>query len=582
MNDLDKKAFLRKYEDEYRAEKERLGNRGLPEIDEALFDMYFQTGNRIEYEKVYFERRKFLSVFAMSALLYKRKEDIRRLGEIIAEICGEKCWALPAHIDRTQSDCDKTIDLFAAETAFSLADISFRLKDELSSDIRSLIRTEVFDRVLTPFRKRTHFGWEDSVSNWNAVCCGSVGSAAILLMEDDKPALGAVLERINNDLIHYREGFYEDGVCPEGLGYYTYGMMFLAAYDELLRAYTNDREGFFGTEKEKRMALFAQGCVMSSGTTAAFSDCDKPGYFRLGLFSYLSEKTDGITFPPLKLAAGLHSDSCYRYIVLSRDYFWIKDTASREKEGLPDETFFGSAEWWIVRSENDCSLAVKGGNNGESHNHNDVGSFHYVCGSEYILDDLGAGEYTADYFGNGRYDILNCRSAGHNLPVIDGAEQCAGAEFRADSFIRTGDGTICTDITSAYGRKPPDKIARHFSFDKKSGLVRITDRFVLPDGTDIAENLVSPYRPELRENGFMIKTATQSFNITVKGGCGFTVTKENYSDHAGKQCCVYFMRWKVSGGSPETELTVLPQAESRVHLTPGGRYISYPAAAGEL
>ena len=65
-------------------------------------------------------------------------------------------------------------------------------------------------------------------------------------------------------------------------------------------------------------------------------------------------------------------------------------------------------------------MAAKGGNNGESHNHNDVGSFLYLAGDEMLLTDLGAGEYTRDYFGEKRYDILCNHSFGHSVPVIDG------------------------------------------------------------------------------------------------------------------------------------------------------------------
>lgn len=51
-------------------------------------------------------------------------------------------------------------------------------------------------------------------------------------------------------------------------------------------------------------------------------------------------------------------------------------------------------------------MAAKGGNNGEPHNHNDVGSFFYLVGDEMLLTDLGAGEYTKEYFHEGRYRIL--------------------------------------------------------------------------------------------------------------------------------------------------------------------------------
>ena len=63
------------------------------------------------------------------------------------------------------------------------------------------------------------------------------------------------------------------------------------------------------------------------------------------------------------------------------------------------------------------AFAIKGGNNGEPHNHNDVGSFLYFIGEEEIISDLGAGEYTKAYFGPERYSVLCCSSRGHSVPI---------------------------------------------------------------------------------------------------------------------------------------------------------------------
>ena len=55
------------------------------------------------------------------------------------------------------------------------------------------------------------------------------------------------------------------------------------------------------------------------------------------------------------------------------------------------------AQWCILRGAKQTAVIAKGGNNGESHNHNDVGSFQYLADGEAFLDDLGAGEYTKDF-----------------------------------------------------------------------------------------------------------------------------------------------------------------------------------------
>ncbi|MFR6332585.1 MAG: hypothetical protein ACLUOI_29915 [Eisenbergiella sp.] len=81
-------------------------------------------------------------------------------------------------------------------------------------------------------------------------------------------------------------------------------------------------------------------------------------------------------------------------------------------------------------------MAAKGGNNGESHNHNDV-KLPASGGDEMLLTDLGAGEYTRDYFSEKRYEILCNHSFGHSVPVIDGKGQKEGTEYACSHLKRT-------------------------------------------------------------------------------------------------------------------------------------------------
>jgi hypothetical protein len=106
----------------------------------------------------------------------------------------------------------------------------------------------------------------------------------------------------------------------------------------------------------------------------------------------------------------------------------------------------------IARDER-FALAVKGGHNGESHNHNDVGSLTLYKDGQPILIDVGVETYTAKTFSPRRYEIWTMQSAYHNLPSFDGVMQQDGEGFAADAMhvhLGTDAAEITLDIAGAY------------------------------------------------------------------------------------------------------------------------------------
>ena len=85
---------LEKYYEDYcksiRQEAEVLREGPMPVITEELFAVYENTGNRLIYEEAYFMRRKFLAVFGLKVILDREERDIRKLEEILKDICGEE------------------------------------------------------------------------------------------------------------------------------------------------------------------------------------------------------------------------------------------------------------------------------------------------------------------------------------------------------------------------------------------------------------------------------------------------------------------------------------------------------------
>nr|MBA2246814.1 heparinase II/III family protein [Chloroflexia bacterium] len=115
----------------------------------------------------------------------------------------------------------------------------------------------------------------------------------------------------------------------------------------------------------------------------------------------------------------------------------IQVLTAREREGTTDGLF----------------LAAKGGHNAESHNHNDVGHFIVGLDGAPVLIDVGVETYTRKTFSAERYEIWTMQSAYHNLPTIDGQQQLAGAEFRANDVaaeVSNDAAGLSLDIASAY------------------------------------------------------------------------------------------------------------------------------------
>jgi hypothetical protein len=98
-------------------------------------------------------------------------------------------------------------------------------------------------------------------------------------------------------------------------------------------------------------------------------------------------------------------------------------------------------------------LAVKGGHNAESHNHNDVGQFIVYLDGRPVIVDAGVGEYTARTFSGDRYTIWTMQSAFHNLPTVDGVMQEPGRSYAARQVERAMDdrsASLSLDIAGAY------------------------------------------------------------------------------------------------------------------------------------
>jgi hypothetical protein len=536
----------------------------MPSLTEELFGIFEKSGSRLEYENVYFTRRKYLATYGILSIMDRKKEDILKLEEVLLHICKEECWGLPAHVNR---DADPnwriSIDLFAAETAGALAEIITVLDGELSKEVKDEVRENVFKRVLNPFygSNSPYSSWEHAEHNWCAVCSGSIGIASIYLLKEEPDKLNQYLERICASLSHYIDGFLDDGACMEGLSYFTYGMTYYVSFAVLMYEYSNGRVDLLNHEKCAKIASFQQKCYFSGGRSISFSDGNSREHFKMGLTAKLALTYKNVSIPNMEQVALFDFDSGYRWIAIYRDYIWVNEyvdkievnTLNLKKE---DQIVLPSSQWSICESENNIGMAAKGGSNDEPHNHNDIGNFLYVNGHDMLLTDLGAGEYTKNYFGPGRYEILCNSSFGHNVPIINEKPQPYGKEYKSSIFKTDGHGKTTIEFSGAYERETLTSLIRDLDFNRISGELVVTDTFILSDKTtSIKENLVTEFEPVIENNEIKIYGEETGCIITVNEGVGpIEVITMNHSNHGGKLVKVYLIRMEVPIGSGDVRV----------------------------
>ncbi|MNZ43476.1 Heparinase II/III-like protein [compost metagenome] len=519
---------------EIEREAERMVKEEDPALPYSLFRIFGDTGERLSYEKVYFERRKRLNTFAMMSMLEPERQDyIEALHNAIWSICDEFTWCLPAHYDASSGRME--IDLFAAETGFTLSEVLLLTEQALPELLKQRIKDEVERRVLRPFLEEGPYGWEKADHNWAAVCAGSIGAAALHLIDDEERLLH-ILARVTDAMDCYLSGFGDDGVCAEGYLYWQYGFGYYVYFAQLLKAATYGDIDLFAAAKVKEIALFQQKCFTGGNMVVNFSDSLSNSGIFMGLSSCLCEEYEEVVLPHRSLRAPYLSDHCGRWAPALRNLIWPKEAhvpegqdAALEKKPLwPSEAYYlPDAQWLLSRSVTEdggnCSFSAKGGHNDEPHNHNDIGHFLIHADGEAYMADLGSGMYTSTYFGADRYTLWCNGSQGHSVPILGGEYQRHGKSYRAvvkEAVTGESEDLLLLDISGAYAAGLLDKLERRLLWSKE-GLpsLTLTDTFVRAQARGeeaplpVTERFITCLPPVLAKEGRIVLRGKRQLSI---------------------------------------------------------------------
>lgn len=486
-----------------RSAAEELYDVPITALPYTTFKLFHETGSRTEYEAAYMLHRKMLCAFCGMVL---SGEDNRRylpkLCDILWAICDEYTWALPAHLAKEVSPekAVTSIDLFAAETGMALSEILSVVGHLLPEAVSERVRYELNRRIVSPYRTlRPRFG----KNNWSAVCACGVG-ATILHLD-----LTEIFEEVKDSLLgsirDFIDGYPEDGCCLEGSLYWAYGFGFFCYFAELLFTYSNGAIDYFSDEKVKKIAFFGPNSYLDGkGHVISFSDSPHFLKYDRGLWQLLAKKYPGFPLPDSQVANRFGDDCRYRFAPFIRNLYWGNGFGSEKPEpAVPRENtvFYDRAGWYIAKRPG-YAFAAKAGSNNESHNHNDVGSFLFLDGDAFILDDVGWAAYTKGYFDpEKRYKEIPCTASfGHSVPMADGCLQQFGEAFRGQ-VLEAGENRFSLEFSQAYGAPVLTRLERTFTLLENG--IRISDA---AKGTfqRFTERFVTRIPPEIQGNAFKI------------------------------------------------------------------------------
>lgn len=519
----------------------------LPLLTYTDYRIFFETGSRKEYEEGYFLRRRRLDILAILCKIYPENATyFQELENTVWAILDEYSWALPAHVPDKDSYVPNFIDLFAAETGYTLSEVKSMFSARFSPLMISRITFELEKRIIKSFYA-TRFWWESVENNWAAVCAGSVG---ITFMYERPDLFYAIKPRIDGAMAAFLSSYKEDGVCREGLSYWNYGFGYYCYYAAHLYTFTDGKEDSLALPQIKTIAMFQQQMFLKENVTVSFADGSSHGSYTLGLTHFLKEIFgEDVTIPPKKYHAIL--DTCGRWGAFSFSFLCYNEKF-RTNEATGSHLFTDSS--WFIKRENAYAFAAKGGTNDEPHNHNDLGSFIIAGKSGQLICDLGCGEYTKQYFEpDTRYTILCNSSFGHGVPIINNEPQQVGADSFA-ILAETEDG-ICIDLTNAYKTDGIKSIKRSFCFSKN--IIVMQDEFSFDRPLSVTERFVSRRKPEIKDGAVQIGTLL----IFVKNATPIVTPRDHYEHGNGERSTVYLIDFQLD---KQTELVF--HAEFRMDI----------------
>lgn len=521
---------------------ENANNYKWPSLPASLYLDYKLTGTRVNYENLQGERRKMLSQLVIGELVDNKGKYIPQIVNGLWLVLEESTWVAPAHIVVQKEGADLAnienpyIDLNASRTALTVASIYNVLAPKFaaySKVVNSRILYELNRRIFDPYLKYDYFWWMgfkgNSVNNWNTYVNANSLQAALLVL---KP--GGKLDSLTSKLLRSTDNFInqypEDGGCDEGPSYWDMAGGRLIRLMLILNQSSGGKLDWSDKELLHRIGEYTYKMQIAGNYNVNFADANAiytqnpESVYEYGLMFKDKTLKDYASFLFKERKNQIPTDDVSDFLASADIYNDLKNLPSNapypQYSVLPDLQVFNAR--LKAGDTKGLFFAAKGGNNAESHNHNDLGNFIVYASGKPALIDAGVGTYTAKTFSSKRYELWNVQSQWHNCPTINGLNQQDGKQFAASDFKFSNTNTtasVSMDIAKAYpAAAEVKKWNRSIVLNRSKNEINLIDDFALNAFKAPTElNFLTPYKPELAKGKLILKEAGISINFDASG-----------------------------------------------------------------
>ncbi|TMR11310.1 hypothetical protein ETD86_36110 [Nonomuraea turkmeniaca] len=464
----------------------------------SQYARYFRDGNRTGYESQVFERQDRLTRAVLMAAVSGGDGWLDEAADGIVQLCEQSAWCWPAHEDTCRPRgtvlpdvATPCLDLGAADVAAQLAWADQVLGDRLAErypGLRERVRSEVRGRVLGPFLHRRDWHWlglDGDVHNWCPWICGNVLVAALRLAEPGQERARQVAWAVAG-IDRYLAALPADGSVDEGFEYWWNGACrALEALDVLAHATSGLLDAVAipvvrETVRFPHRMHLGGPWYLNLADARARPPADQPWQV-LHRWAHRLGEHDARRHAESQRAAGIHASAeLGRALCELADAEW--QAAGRGDPPLVAGVWLPGTQIGLARTAartaHGLVLAVKGGHNGEHHNHNDAGSVVVAVDGVPVLVDAGRPTYTAQTFGPDRYAIWTMQSSWHNVPEVRGVPQGQGRGFRARDVEVVDEPDrfeVRMDLAAAYPVPELERWWRTAALDRHAGGVTIGD-----------------------------------------------------------------------------------------------------------
>ena len=516
----------------------------IPLLVASDYMMFTRDGNRSVYEGKFFPRRAMALELALAEFVEGKGRFVDKLIDVVWLILEETTWVVPAH-NPSKAGVDTClpyayqghvdyIDLFSATTAATLSfvyHLCHEAFDKVTTLINERILFELNRRIIEPFMSDEDLWnkcwWSGihggSVNNWCPWIVCNVLTVCALTVKD-LTTRTVLIKKALPMLDSFTAVYHEDGGCDEGPSYWGVAGGALYSACTVLYDLTGGYVNIFDDPLIKNIGEYAVKVVITNNRVLNFADSPcrtNPSQLLLYHWGMSCNSEMMISFAKNRMGGklpGIPVDTSipYRYL-----RFLCTETPEPAEYVAPSKFYLDGI---IIAGTRECSdpykglyLALKGGHNAESHNHNDIGNVIVFADGNPIFIDAGSGKYTRRTFGPERYTIWAMCSDYHNCATFNGVTQRAGAQYTSsDEKYDEQTGRLTMNLKTAYPEE--SDIKRYYrSAVLENGEIVIEDDVELEhEGEVMFTYLVNRAPEDVTENSFKLHGRTITFDPSLE------------------------------------------------------------------